>query len=213
MPIRTCQALRLNSCGCSFTGGLANRAGLHRGSWPPSSMARHSGTRRRSLKSCMSSLKWLVPQEKRWDCLLPPVLALGAPDCLAGGDLAGQPRPGWPQCEDGLFKLFVPSCCQGSQVPEHCWLIDEEQLSELQQCPRAWGRGWRACSAMLSAGGQLSGRVRSALDFFLVINFILLVFLSSLAVYQVQHLFMGRVLVLCLTFAVSWLDSSSDILV
>lgn len=74
-------------------------------------------------------------------------------------------------------------------------------------------RGEEPAAAMLSAGGQLSGRVRSALDFFLVINFILLVFLSSLAVYQVQHLFMGRVLVLCLTFAVSWLDSSSDILV
>lgn len=42
--------------------------------------------------------------------------------------------------------------------------------------------GEEPTAALLSTGGQLSGRVRSALDFLLVINFLLLVFLSSLVV-------------------------------
>lgn len=142
MPIRSCQALRLNSCGCSFTRGLASRAVLHRNSWCLSTVADHSGTRKRSLKSPISPLKCLVPQEKLWDFLLPPVLSCGPPHCPAGGDLEAQAQVAtvWRSC---LNFLYPAAAREPSS--ECCWLIDEKELSELQQCPRAWWRGWRPC--------------------------------------------------------------------
>ncbi|RMC14880.1 hypothetical protein DUI87_07057 [Hirundo rustica rustica] len=47
---------------------------------------------------------------------------------------------------------------------------------------------------------------------FMVINTCIFFCLADQDAEQVQRLFMGRVLVLSLTFAVSWLDNSSDIL-
>lgn len=79
MPIRSWQTVRLSSCSCGFIGGLAGRGGLPREvpKLPPPWQAT-VGLEEGSCNHVQVLLGWLVPREKQWYCLLPPVSMLGA---------------------------------------------------------------------------------------------------------------------------------------
>lgn len=139
-----------------------------RGFWPLSTAAGHGGSRRRSLNSCLSSFE-VVESTGEAMKLPPPTGLLTWSSRWPGQATQARVTMAW--------EWSIAQLLPRNRVLWHDWLIGEKQVSELQQCRRESGRGWRVCCCRhgvgwwyLSTAGQFSWWARSALGFHLVIS-------------------------------------------